>query len=119
MPKKPQSADQTPAAGSAPPEGAVQATMNRRELAARISEILGDPKKVAREKELVDATLLALGQALAQGRQVSIAPFGKARVAKTKGDGVRRQLTVKLKGAGEKNAPKAVKLPLAEGGEDS
>jgi hypothetical protein len=59
-----------------------------------------------------------LGEALQKGEALNIPPFGRAKVARQKGEGRTSSMTVKLRGAGEKNAPRAPKEALAEVGED-
>lgn len=91
--------------------------LKKKELVARVVEALEGKKKGA-VKEIVDATLAALGEALQKGESLNLPPFGKARVARTKGEGSETMITLRLRGAGEKNAPKAGKEALAEVGDN-
>jgi Bacterial DNA-binding protein len=63
-------------------------------------------------KKTVEATLHALGEALATGRSLAVPPLGKLRVVKNKGPA----LTLKLRLA---DGAKAAGLALADDGEDS
>jgi hypothetical protein len=63
-------------------------------------------------KKTVEATLAALGEALAAGKGLTVPPLGKLRVVKNKGPA----LTLKLRLA---DGAKAAGLALAEDGEDS
>lgn len=63
-------------------------------------------------KAAVEATLAALGEALATGKALAVPPLGKLRVVKNKGPA----LTLKLRLA---DGAKAAGLALAEDGEDS
>ena len=67
--------------------------------------------KKADVKATVEATLAALGEALATGKSLAIPPLGKLRVVKNKGPA----LTLKLRLA---NGAKAAGLALADDGED-
>jgi hypothetical protein len=63
-------------------------------------------------KAVVEATLSALGEALATGKSLAVPPLGKLRVVKNKGPA----LTLKLRLA---DGAKAAGLALADDGEDS
>lgn len=63
-------------------------------------------------KKTVEATLAALGEALATGKALTVPPLGKLRVVKNKGPA----LTLKLRLA---DGAKAAGLALADDGEDS
>lgn len=63
-------------------------------------------------KAAVEATLAAMGEALASGKALAVPPLGKLRVVKTKGPA----LTLKLRVA---EGAKAAGLALADDGEDS
>jgi nucleoid DNA-binding protein len=91
--------------------------LKKKELVARVVAAL-DGKKKGGVKEIVEATLAAMGEALQKGESLNIPPFGRARVARQKGEGADQMTTVRLRGAGSKNAPKGGKQALAEGGED-
>lgn len=92
--------------------------LKKKELIERVVAAIGGKKK-AGVKEVVEATLSALGEALQKGETLNLPPFGKARIAKASGEGAKAQLTVKLRGAGEKKTAKPAKDALAEAGEDS
>lgn len=52
--------------------------LKKKELIARVTEALGARKGGV--KEVVEATLLAMGAALSKGESLNLPPFGKARV---------------------------------------
>ncbi len=91
--------------------------LKKKELVDRVTEATGGKKKLV--KEIVEATLAALGEALQKGEALNLPPFGRAKVARSKGEGKDSSMTVKLRGAGEKIVPKPKKETLAEVGEDS
>jgi len=91
--------------------------LKKKDLVARVVATL-DGKKKGQVKDIVEATLAALGEALQKGEALNLPPFGRARIAKSKGEGKTSSMTVKLRGAGAKNAAKPPKQALAEAGED-
>jgi len=107
----------TPALDDEKPSRAATPQLKKKELVARVVAAL-DGKKKGGVKEIVEATLAAMGEALQKGESLNIPPFGRARVARQKGEGADQMTTVRLRGAGSKNAPKAPKEALAEVGED-
>lgn len=80
-----------------------------KELIDRVAGTTGGKKPEV--KAAVEATLLALGEALAAGRSLALPPLGKLRVAKNKGPA----LTLKLRLG---DSAKAAGLALADDGED-
>ncbi|NGQ92120.1 hypothetical protein G5V65_14575 [Rhodobacter sp. HX-7-19] len=105
------------AALARPAKAAAGPQLKKKELLSRVVAAL-DGKKKGGVKEIVEATLATLGEALQKGESLNLPPLGKARVARTKGEGAEQQITLRLRGAGEKNAPKGPKEALAEVGED-
>lgn len=105
------------AAPARPTKAAAGPQLKKKELLSRVVAAL-DGKKKGGVKEIVEATLATLGEALQKGESLNLPPLGKARVARTKGEGAEQQITLRLRGAGEKNAPKGPKEALAEVGED-
>lgn len=93
------------------------ASLKKKQLVERVAEAIGGKKKDV--KEIVEATLTILGEALQRGESLHLPPFGHAKVARSKGEGKESSMTVKLRGAGEKIAPRPKKETLAEVGEDS
>ena len=91
--------------------------LKKKDLLARVVEVL-DGKKKGGVKEIVEATLATLGEALQKGESLNLPPFGRARVSRQKGEGAASLTTVRLRGAGEKITPKGGKQALAEVGED-
>jgi DNA-binding protein HU-alpha len=94
-------------------DGAEKATaLKLRELVDRVVGATGAKKKVARE--LVEATLAQLGEALAKGEELNLPGVGKVRVAKSADKAGRSLMTLKVRSAGAAKA----KEPLAEAVED-
>lgn len=107
------------AADGAPIDKAARAlSLKKKDLIQRVVAVM-DGKKKGGVKEVVEATLSVLGEALQKGEDLNLPPFGRARIAKSKGEGKSAALTVKLRGAGEKKSPKPPKEALADPGEDS
>ena len=88
---------------------AVTRTLRKKELVERVVAASGAKKKIA--KDIVEATLQVLGEALAAGEQLVLPPFGnahKTREKDTPSGG--STMTVRLRRAGAKK-------PVAEGEE--
>ncbi len=93
-----------------------------KDLVEQVAVATGGKKPAVRE--VVEATLAAIGAALDKGDALNLPPLGKARVGRTKTGDQGAMLTLKLKrGGGTKPAKSAGKTdekePLAEDGEDS
>ncbi|OYU17411.1 MAG: hypothetical protein CFE34_15860 [Rhodobacteraceae bacterium PARR1] len=97
--------------------GDKSASLKKKELIDRVMAATGGKKKDV--KEVVEATLAVLGAALQSGEGLNLPPFGKARIAKSKGEGMSSAMTVKLRGAGATRAPQDRKQALADPDEDS
>ncbi len=76
-------------------------SLKLRELVERVAETTGAKKKGV--KEIVEATLTALGDALAKGEELNLPGVGKVRVAKSVDREGRSMMTLKVRGNG---APK-------------
>jgi Bacterial DNA-binding protein len=87
-----------------------KATVKLKDLIDTVAAATGAKKPDV--KKTVEATLHALGEALAAGKSLAVPPLGKLRVVKNKGPA----LTLKLRLA---DGPKAAGLALADDGEDS
>lgn len=85
------------------------ATVKLKDLIDSVASATGGKK--ADVKATVEATLAALGEALAIGKSLAVPPLGKLRVVKNKGPA----LTLKLRLA---DRAKAAGLALADDGED-
>ena len=108
----------TEGAASAESEGKSAAPqLKKKELVTRVVQAM-EGKKKGTVKEIVEATLATLGAAIQNGESLNLPPFGKVRVTRQKGSGAEAMATVRIKGAGKKNEPKAAKQALAEVGED-
>lgn len=94
--------------------GAVKgATLRKKELIERVVLASGGKKKAV--KDIVEATLKVLGDALAADETLALPPFGKAKVNKHKGLSSGEMLVVKLRrGGAPKAVPDAGKDALAE-----
>ena len=86
-----------------------------RELVGRVVEATGGKKKGV--KEIVEATLTQLGEALAKGEELNLPGVGKVRVARSVDRAGRSMMTLKMRSAGapKKKEPQEA---LAETGED-
>ena len=86
-----------------------QAGLKLKDLIDSVATATGGKKPDV--KKMVEATLAALGEALATGKALTVPPLGKLRVVKNKGPA----LTLKLRLA---DGAKAAGLALADDGED-
>jgi nucleoid DNA-binding protein len=71
------------------------ATLKMKDLVDRVSEATGGKKKGV--KEIVEATLTALGSALSKGEAINLPGFGRAKVAHAEDKGAGKPMTIKLK----------------------
>jgi nucleoid DNA-binding protein len=86
-------------------------------LVDRVVEATGGKKKAV--KEVVEATLTALGDALSRGEELNLPGFGKTRIARsTEKDGA-SHMTLKVRRGPHKKRDPDDNDPLAEDGEDS
>lgn len=88
-------------------EGAERGSaLKLRELVTRVVDATGGKKKGV--KEIVEATLTALGVALAKGEELNLPGVGKVRVAKSVDKEGRSMMTLKVRGTGtpKKKEPK-------------
>lgn len=111
---KPKVAADSVAAPSAPEttDAAERAVaLKLRELVGRVTDATGGKKKGV--KEIVEATLTALGDALAKGQELNLPGVGKVRVAKSVDRDGRSLMTLKVRGVGT-SRPKEPKEALAE-----
>lgn len=83
-------------------------TLKLRDLIGQVAEVTGGNNKAV--KDIVEATLAQLGTALAAGAELNLPGIGKVRVARTKDQGGRRMMTLKVRGSG----PAKAKQPLAD-----
>ena len=112
-PAKPEPAmPDTVKAEAAPAETAVGTPGGQLKLKELIDGVVAKTGgKKPEVKAVVEATLAALGEALATGKALVVPPLGKVRVVKNKGPA----LTLKLRLA---DGAKAAGLALADDGED-
>ncbi|WP_103333204.1 HU family DNA-binding protein [Pseudotabrizicola formosa] len=103
--------DTPPATDSKDARGAA---LRLRELVSRVTETTGGKKKGV--KDIVEATLSALGDALAKGQELNLPGVGKVRVAKSVDREGRSMMTLKVRSAGTPKS-KQPKEALAEAGE--
>ncbi|QYK40609.1 MAG: HU family DNA-binding protein [Paracoccaceae bacterium] len=101
----------------APKEGAAEGapeapSLTKRVLFERVETATGAKKKAVRE--IVDATLAQLGEALAKGESLVLPPLGRMAVTRTKGD--KGTMMVRFRKATERDAKKDGD-PLAEAAE--
>ncbi len=85
--------------------------LKMKDLIERVVKATGGKKKGV--KEIVEATLATLGDALAKGEAVNLPGFGRAKVAHAEDKGAGKPMTIKMKSqpAGAAKGPR--KLPLA------
>lgn len=94
------------------PETEAAAVLRKKELIERVVAVSGAKRKAA--KDIVEATLQVLGEALAKGETLALPPFGKARTTKQKDTSAGGSLmTVKVRRGGKKDGAEA-KEALAE-----
>ncbi|MGL4319784.1 MAG: HU family DNA-binding protein [Paracoccaceae bacterium] len=91
---------------------AKSATLKMKDLIAQVTEAAGGKKKGV--KEIVEATLAALGAALSKGDAINLPGFGRARVAHAEDKGAGKPMTIKLKTQGTAAAKKPGKQGLAD-----
>ncbi len=113
-----------PSAGQAPEVAAVAAvkepvgatgvvhTLRRKDLIERVAKTSGAKKKAVRE--IVEATLRVLGDALEAGETLALPPFGKAKVNRHRDLASGEMLTVKLRRSGPRKTKGPAAEPLAE-----
>lgn len=101
------------------PVGAVLATVKKKDLLERVAQATGADRKQVRD--IVEATLTALGEALSKGEELNLPPFGKLKVNRQHERAVGEMMTLKLRrgagpAAGGKSSSKRklAKEPLAE-----
>ncbi len=78
------------------PDGEV--TLHKRELFARVAE--ATEMKKPQVKQIVEATLAILGQALANGEALNLPPLGKVRIVRSRDAGAAEVMTLKLRRKG-------------------
>lgn len=106
-------------AGTEPEAASTRAgALKLRELVDRVVDATGAKKKTA--KEIVEATLAKLGDALAKGEELNLPGVGKVRVAKSSDREGRSLMTLKVRsgGGGAAAKKKANNEALAEASED-
>ena len=86
-------------------------------LVDRVAEATGGRKKGLRE--VVEAVLHQLGEAVARGEELNLPGLGSSRVAKTAERNGAAHITLKLRRAPHKKRAPDAKEPLADDGEDS
>lgn len=89
----------TPAPAAEETAGDASKIVTRRVLVDRVHTATGAKKKAVRE--IVEATLQALSDALAQGEQMNLPPLGRLTV-KREGKGAGGAMMIKVKRSGKK-----------------
>lgn len=82
-------------------------SLKKKDLIERVLTVTGGKKKIVRD--IVEATLTVLGDALSKGEMLNLPPFGKAKVSRPSDTASGRPMTVKLRrgpGGGQRG-PKA------------
>ncbi|MGA0539060.1 HU family DNA-binding protein [Neotabrizicola sp. VNH66] len=88
-----------------------------RDLVQKVADATGGKKKGV--KEIVEAALTELGEALSRGEELNLPGLGRTRVAKSAEKDGAALLTLKLKRGPHKKREKDGKEALADDGEDS
>jgi nucleoid DNA-binding protein len=101
-----------PVAAAPVAEKAKGATLRMKDLVAQVTEASGGKKKGV--KEIVEATLEALGTALAKGDAINLPGFGRAKVAHAEDKGAGKPMTIKLKSQSAAKVKKGGPKPLAD-----
>jgi nucleoid DNA-binding protein len=70
-------------------------SLKKKDLIDRVLKVTGGKKKVVRD--VVEATLNVLGDALSKGEMLNLPPFGKAKVSRPSDVGSGKAMTVKLR----------------------
>ncbi len=86
-----------------------------KDLVTRVAEATGGKRKDV--KEMVEATLKVLGDAMAKGEDMNLPGFGRTRITRSAEKDGAAHLTMKVRRGAHR--PKHVDEPLAEDGEDS
>lgn len=104
---------------AAPALKVIAPTVKKKQLLERVAKATGGNKKQIRE--VVEATLIALGEALSKGEELNLPPFGKLKVNRQHERSGGEMMTLKLRrGSAKADATKspgkqkAAKEPLAE-----
>lgn len=103
-----------PAAAASPQPKSAKATtaLKMKDLIGAVLKATGVKKKGL--KEIVEATLSCLGDALSKGHDLNLPPLGKAKVGRQQDQAVGELIVVKLRRGGPKGAGrKAAKEALA------
>ncbi len=85
-------------AGAAPRIASVRDTLKKKDLIDKVTAATGAKKTTVRE--IVDATLSVLGDALSKGTMLNLPPFGKAKVSRPTDAASGKAMTVKLRRSG-------------------
>ena len=78
--------------------------LKKKDLIDSVVQITGAKKKTARD--IVEATLKVLGDALSKGDMLNLPPFGKAKVSRPQDAGSGKPMTVKLRRISAGRSPK-------------
>jgi nucleoid DNA-binding protein len=88
-------------------------SLKKKDLIDRVLKVTGAKKKDVRD--IVEATLNVLGDALSKGEMLNLPPFGKAKVSRPSETGSGKAMTVKLRrGPGNGAGGGKAKLTLAD-----
>ncbi|MCT2541110.1 HU family DNA-binding protein [Sedimentimonas flavescens] len=112
----------TEAAPEAPAQAAAASALRKKDFVERVAKISGAKKAVARD--VAQAVLQVLSEALEKGETIALPPLGKMRVTRTAVNNGASVLHIKLKrgsadasGAVAQKDEKSAADPLAEGAE--
>ena len=100
----------TPANKTRPPAHPNVSALKKKDLIDSVVLITGGKKKAVRD--VVEATLKVLGDALSKGTMLNLPPFGKAKVSRQQDGTSGKPMTVKLR---RSTAARKPKQDLADG----
>lgn len=109
-PAKSAAAAPDPAPAAAPVARVKGPTLKIKDLVSRVAEATGGKKKGVRE--MVEATLAVLGDALAKGEDLNLPGLGRTRIARTSEKDGASLMTLKVRRGAHRK--KEEKEPLAE-----
>lgn len=95
------------------PDAATGNALKKKDLIDRVLVATGAKKKLVRD--IVEATLVVLGDALSKGAMLNIPPFGKAKVSRPQDAASGKAMTVKIRrGQARPGTGRAAKAALAD-----
>ena len=94
-----------PVPDAAPRSAVIRDALKKKDLIDKVTAATGAKKTTVRE--IVEATLGVLGDALSKGSMLNLPPFGKAKVSRAADAASGKAMTVKLRRGGPRAKPNA------------